>query len=32
MEQCGIIGPFCGSKAREILVDPDSYLKENNLT
>jgi len=32
MEEQGIIGPFCGSKAREILVDPDSYLKENNLT
>ncbi|OPX30030.1 MAG: hypothetical protein B1H08_02585 [Candidatus Omnitrophica bacterium 4484_171] len=32
MEEQGIIGPFCGSKAREILVDPDSYLKENNFT
>ena len=32
MEEQGVIGPFCGSKAREILVDPDSYLKENNLT
>ncbi len=31
MESHGIIGPFCGSKAREILVDPDNYLKENNL-
>ncbi len=28
MEQEGIVGPFCGSKAREILVDPERYLKE----
>ncbi|MCK9615873.1 MAG: DNA translocase FtsK, partial [Candidatus Omnitrophica bacterium] len=28
MEQQGIVGPFCGSKAREILVDPQDYLKE----
>jgi S-DNA-T family DNA segregation ATPase FtsK/SpoIIIE len=28
MEQEGIVGPFCGSKAREILVDPDSFLRE----
>lgn len=28
MEQEGIVGPFCGSKAREILVDPQEYLKE----
>jgi S-DNA-T family DNA segregation ATPase FtsK/SpoIIIE len=28
MEEAGIIGPFCGSKAREILVDPESFLKE----
>ena len=28
MEQESIVGPFCGSKAREILVDPQEYLKE----
>ncbi|MDD5069850.1 MAG: DNA translocase FtsK [Candidatus Omnitrophica bacterium] len=28
MEQAGIVGPFCGSKAREILVDPQEYLQE----
>ncbi|MFA5008016.1 MAG: DNA translocase FtsK 4TM domain-containing protein [Candidatus Omnitrophota bacterium] len=28
MEQQGIVGPFCGSKAREILVDPEEFLKE----
>ncbi len=28
MEQDGIVGPFCGSKAREILVDPESYLEQ----
>ena len=28
MEQHGIVGPFCGSKAREILVDPIEYLEE----
>jgi len=31
MEEQGIIGPFCGSKAREILVDPSSFLKEKEL-
>jgi S-DNA-T family DNA segregation ATPase FtsK/SpoIIIE len=29
MEQAGLVGPFCGSKAREILVDPLEYLSEN---
>ena len=28
MEQEGIIGPFCGSKAREILVDSEVYIIE----
>ncbi len=28
MEKAGIVGPFCGSKAREILVDPEGYAKE----
>ncbi len=31
MEQEGVVGPFCGSKAREILVEPDSYLAEKGL-
>ncbi len=31
MEQAGIVGPFCGSKAREIIVDPQSYLAEKGL-
>jgi len=31
MEKEGVVGPFCGSKAREILVDPDEYLKEKGL-
>ncbi|MFC1645736.1 DNA translocase FtsK [Candidatus Omnitrophota bacterium] len=30
MEEEGIIGAFRGSKPREILVDKDSYLKEEN--
>lgn len=28
MEEQGIVGPFCGSKAREIIVDPEKYLQE----
>ncbi len=30
MEQRGVIGPFQGSKAREILVDREEYLSQNN--
>ena len=28
MEQEGVVGPFCGSKAREIVVEPEKYLAE----
>ena len=28
MEEEGIVGPYRGSKPREILVDPDAYLSE----
>jgi len=31
IEEEGIIGPFCGSKAREILVDPNEYMQEKGL-
>lgn len=29
MEQAGIVGPYCGSKAREILVDREEWMMEN---
>ena len=29
MEQQGIVGPYAGSKAREILVDREKWLLEN---
>ena len=28
MEQEGIVGPFCGSKAREIIVNPERFLSD----
>jgi len=29
MEQNGIVGPYCGSKPRDILVDRQQWLVEN---
>lgn len=29
MEQAGIVGPYCGSKPREILIDREQWLLEN---
>ncbi|HOW34848.1 MAG TPA: DNA translocase FtsK [Candidatus Omnitrophota bacterium] len=29
MEQNGIIGPYCGSKARELLINREEWLKNN---
>lgn len=29
MEQYGVVGPYCGSKAREILVDREEWLLNN---
>ncbi len=32
MEQDGVVGPYCGSKPREILVDREGWLMENMST
>jgi len=29
MEQEGVVGPYCGSKAREILVDREEWMMQH---
>jgi hypothetical protein len=28
MQEAGLVGPYCGSKPRDILVDREEWLKE----